>query len=85
MLRTERLAVCIHLANHFLLISLRIKRFAAHLAPNQVQREHIIPQPDQKMLKLNGFLRTDSPALTAAGTFGHVMTECSPIALIGIT
>jgi hypothetical protein len=85
MLRTERLADCICRANHFLLIDRRIKRFAAFPAPNQIQREHIIPQPDQKMLKLDGVLRTDPPALSAAGALGHIVTERSPIVPIGIT
>jgi hypothetical protein len=84
-LRTEWFTVCIHLAYHFLLIVRRIKRFAAYLAPNQIQRDHIIPLPDQKMLKLDGFLRTDSPALTASGAFGHIVLERSSIVPIVIT
>jgi hypothetical protein len=37
------------------------------------------------MLKLDGFLRTDSPALTASGALGHVVLERSAIVLIVIT
>jgi hypothetical protein len=37
------------------------------------------------MLKLDGFLRTDSPALTASGALGHIVAERSPIVPIGIT
>jgi hypothetical protein len=28
------------------------------------------------MLKLDGILRADTPALTAAGAFGHIVFEC---------
>ena len=34
------------------------------------------------MLKLDGFLRTDAPALTASGAFGHIVLECAPIILV---
>jgi hypothetical protein len=34
------------------------------------------------MLKLNGLLRTDPPALAAAGAFGHIVLERSSIVLI---
>jgi hypothetical protein len=61
----------------FLLIGSRINRFTADLATNQIERDHIIPLPCQKMLKLDRFLRTDSPALTASGAFGHVVLERS--------
>jgi hypothetical protein len=84
-LRTEWFTVCIHLTDHFLLIGRRIKRFAAYLAPNQIQRDHIIPLPDQKMLKLDGTFRTDSPALTASGALGHIVLERSSIVPIVIT
>jgi hypothetical protein len=84
-LRTERLTVCVHLAYHFLLVGRRIKRFAAYPAPNQIQRDHIIPLPDQKMLKLDGTFRTDAPALTASGAFGHIVLERSPIVPIAIS
>ena len=85
MLGTEWFTVCIHLADPFLLIGRRIKWFVANPAPNQIQRDHIIPLPDQKMLKLDGFLRTDSPALTASGALGHIVLEGSSIDPIVIT
>jgi hypothetical protein len=49
---------------------------------NQIQRDHIIPLPEQKMLKFDGLLGTYSPALATAGAFGHIMPECSPAVLI---
>jgi TRAP-type mannitol/chloroaromatic compound transport system permease large subunit len=36
------------------------------------------------MLKLDGFLWTDPPALTAAGTFGHIVLQGPSIVLIVI-
>ncbi len=85
MQRTEWLLVCFHGPEHFLLIVRRIERLAAYLAPNNIHRNHIIPLPDQQMLKLDGFLRTDPPALTTAGAFGHIVPQRSPIVLIIIT
>jgi hypothetical protein len=49
---------------------------------NQIKRDHVIPLPDQKMLKLNGILRANSPALAASGTFGHVVFKRAPVILI---
>jgi hypothetical protein len=37
------------------------------------------------MLKLDRFLRTDSPALTASGAFGHVVLERSLVDPIVVT
>jgi hypothetical protein len=37
------------------------------------------------MLKLDGFLGTDSPALAASGAFGHIVLERSSIVPIVIT
>jgi len=37
------------------------------------------------MLKLDRFLRTDPPALTASGAFGHVVLERSSIDPIVVT
>jgi hypothetical protein len=85
MLRTEWFSVCIRLADHFLLIEHRVKGFATYPAPNQIQCYHIIPLSDQKVLKLDGFLRTDSPALTAASAFGHIVLQGSSIVPIAIT
>jgi hypothetical protein len=75
----EWLTIGFHRSEHFLLVSLRIKRFAADLAPDNIHCDHIIPLPDQEMLKLNGLLRADPPALTAPGAFGHIVLERSPI------
>ena len=85
MLRTKSVTAQTHIVYEFLLIGSRIKRFTADLATNQTQRDHIIPLPCQKMLKLDRFLRTDSPALTASGAFGHVVLECSSIDPIIVT
>jgi hypothetical protein len=63
----------------------RIKRFTAYLAANQIHCDHIIPLPDQEMLKLDGFLGTDSPALAASGAFGHIVLQRSSIVPIVIT
>jgi hypothetical protein len=60
----------------------RIKRLPAHLAKNQIQRDHIIPLPDQKMLKFDGLLGAYPPALTAPGAFGHIVLKCSFAVLI---
>jgi hypothetical protein len=84
-LRTKSVTAQIHFAYEFLLIGGRIKRFTAYPATNQIQRDHLIPLPDQKMLKLDRFLRTDSPALTASGAFGHVVLERSSIDPIVVT
>ena len=84
-LGTKRVNARIQVAYEFLLIGSRIKRFTADPATNQVQRNHIIPLPYQKMLKLDRFLRTDSPALTASGAFGHVVLERSSIDPIVVT
>jgi hypothetical protein len=75
----------IRFIDEFLLIGSRIHRFTADLATNQIQRDHIIPLPCQKMLKLDRFLRTDSPALTASGAFGHVVLERSLVDPIVVT
>jgi hypothetical protein len=80
----QRLIIGIHRFEHFLLIDRRIKRLAAHLASDQIHGNHIIPLPDQKVLKLNGLMRTNSPALTASGAFGHIVPKRSPIFLIVI-
>ena len=85
MLRTKWFTVGIYLADHFLLKGRRIQWFVANSAPNQIQRDDIIPLPDEKMLKLDGFLRTDSPALAASGASGHVVLERSSVDPIVVT
>jgi hypothetical protein len=75
----------IRFIDELLLIRSRIHRFTADLATKQIQRDHIIPLPCQKMLKLDRFLRTDSPALTASGAFGHVVLERSLVDPIVVT
>jgi hypothetical protein len=84
-LGTKHVTDRIHFVYDFLLIGSRIKRFTADSATNQIQRDHLIPLTDHEMLKLNRFLRTDSPALTASGTFDHVMSERSSIDPIVVT
>jgi len=84
-LRTKSATAQIHFAYEFLLIGSRIKRFTADPATDEIQRNHIIPLSYQKMLKLDRFLRTDSPALTASGAFGHVVLERSSIDPIVVT
>jgi hypothetical protein len=49
---------------------------------NQIQRHNFIPLTDQQVLKLDGILRADPPALSAAGTFRHIMLEGPLILLI---
>jgi hypothetical protein len=51
----------------------------------EIKGDHIIPLPGQKVLKLDGTLRTDSPALAASGASGHIMFERSPAVLISNT
>jgi hypothetical protein len=34
------------------------------------------------MLKLDGSLRADAPALTATGAFGHIVVECPSVVVI---
>jgi hypothetical protein len=34
------------------------------------------------MLKLDGSLRADAPALTASSAFGHIVVECPSVVLI---
>jgi hypothetical protein len=67
---------------HFLLKIRRIEWFTAHPAPDQIHRDHIIPLADQKMLKFDGILRANPPALPAAGAFGHVVPKRTLIVLI---
>ena len=52
---------------HCLLERKRVERFATNPAANEIKSDDIIPIAFQKMLKLDGLLRTDAPALTAAG------------------
>jgi hypothetical protein len=84
-LGAKRVTARIHFAYEFLLIGGRKKRLTAHPTMNQIQRDHILPLPDQKMLKLDRLLWTDSPALTASGAFGHVVLERSSIGPIVVT
>ena len=71
----ECLLSCIQPAFHFLPKSRRIQRLTAYLTMNQIQRGHFIPLTDQQVLKLNGILRADPPALSAAGAFRHTMSK----------
>jgi hypothetical protein len=60
-------------------------RFSAYLTRKHIQRDHFIPVPDQKMLKVDRLLGADSPALPAAGALGHVVLEGPPAVSIART
>jgi hypothetical protein len=49
---------------------------------DQIKRNNIIPFADQQMLKLDGILGANPPALTASCAFGHIVFECPPTVLI---
>jgi hypothetical protein len=54
---------------------LRVERFAAYAAAHKVQGNDLVPRAFQKMLKLYGLLRTDTPALATAGAQGRVVPQ----------
>jgi hypothetical protein len=62
----------------------RIQGIAAYRTPKKVHRHNIIPFTPQKVLELNGLVWTDSPAIAAAGTSGHVMKQFSRLSLVRI-
>jgi hypothetical protein len=45
----------------------RVERFAANAAAQKIQGDDLVPGAFQKMLKFDGPLRADTPALPAAG------------------
>jgi len=51
----------------------RIQNFTANTAMNQIERDDIIPGAFQEVLKINGFLGTNAPALSAAGAQRNVV------------
>jgi hypothetical protein len=51
----------------------RIQNFPANTAKNQIKRDDIIPGAFQEVLKFNGFLGTNAPALPAAGAQRNVV------------
>jgi hypothetical protein len=65
-----------------LLKSRRIKHFTAYPAIDQSKRNNLIPLADQQMLKLDGILGANPPALTATCAFGHIVFERPPAVLI---
>ena len=81
-LRTKGFLGGIQCAFHFLTKGRRIKRLTAYPTVNKIKANHFIPLADQKVLKLDGRLRADAPALTASGAFGHIVVECPPRVVI---
>ena len=69
---------------HRLLEGHRIERFAANTATHEIQIDDLVPGTFQKMLKFDGLLRADSPALTTAGTQAHVVPQCPTVAKVFI-
>jgi hypothetical protein len=62
----------------------RVERFTANAAANEIQGDDLVPGAFEKMLKFDGLLRADTPALTAAGTQAHVVLQCSAVVLVFI-
>jgi hypothetical protein len=57
----------------------RVERFAANAAAHEIQGDDLVPGTFQKVLKFDGLLRADTPALTAAGAQAHVVPQCSAV------
>jgi len=57
----------------------RVERFTANTAAHEIQIDDLVPGTFQKMLKFDGLLRADSPALTTAGTQAHIVPQCSAV------
>ncbi len=53
----------------------RVERFAANSAAHEIQGDDLIPGAFQQMLKFDGLLRANAPALTAAGAQTHVVPQ----------
>ena len=64
---------------------LGIERLVAYPAANKVQADNIIPLICQEVLKRDGILGADPPALTASGAQGHVMEELPLMPLVLVT
>ena len=68
-----------------LAVILSIEGLVAYPAANKVQADNIIPLISQEVLKRDGILGADPPALTAPGAQGHVMEELPLRARILVT
>ena len=68
-----------------LAVILSIERLVAYPAVNKVQADNIVPFICQEVLKRNGILGADPPALTAPGAQGHVMEELPLRPLVLVT
>jgi hypothetical protein len=64
---------------HRLFEGLREERFAANITAQKIQGDDLVPGAFQKMLKFDGLLRADTPALSAAGAQAHVVPQCSAV------
>jgi hypothetical protein len=64
---------------HRLFEGRRVERFAANATAHEIQGDDLVPGAFQKMLKFDGLLRADTPALTAAGTQAHVVPQFSVV------
>jgi hypothetical protein len=60
----------------------RVERFAANITAQKIQGDDLVPGAFQKMLKFDGLLRADTPALPATGTQAHVVPQCSSVVLV---
>ena len=61
-----------------------IEGFAANGTAYETHRCHVVPSSGQKVLKLYGAFRADSPTITATGTKGHIVKEGPLLALIPV-
>lgn len=77
--RAEGIDLRLAAFRHRLFEGHRVERFAANTAAHEVQGDDLVPGAFQKMLKFDGLLRADTPALTAAGTQTHVVTQRSAV------
>jgi hypothetical protein len=60
----------------------RVYGLSANSAPHKFHGCHFFPLPFQQVLKFYGALRTNPPAISASGTFGHIVQDDSPVAVI---
>jgi hypothetical protein len=60
----------------------RINRFATHAAVFQIERDNLVPTVLEHVLKFDGILRAHAPAIPAAGTSCHVVSQMSLLTVI---
>ena len=67
-----------------LAVILSIEGLVAYPAANKVQADNIIPFICQEVLKRDGILGADPPALTAPGAQGHIVQQLplGPLVLV---